>query len=144
MIEKLKKIFYNKRIEYWNGVAGILVFLLAVFVYFFPPGVSNDVDTNNSNNEGIWFDESTPETTYDEMPAPSDNGDTSQSALRYRIEGLLADQGFFKGIPSGEETLDSREAIRQAEIELGLSVDGLPDRTLLRVLRSREGDSQRD
>lgn len=75
------------------------------------------------------------ETTVDE-PAPAD-GAADDPALRFRIETLLFELDYLENPPSAEKTLHGDEAIRAAEIDLGLTVDGLPDITLLRELTAR-------
>ncbi len=56
--------------------------------------------------------------------------------LRFRIEELLVDLGYLNGVPSGEDSFDLTEAIRQAELKHGLPVDGVPDLSLYRKLQS--------
>jgi len=68
--------------------------------------------------------------------APLEQETEIDAGLRYRIEELLVDLGFLQSAPSGEDSFDLTEAIRQAEIELGLPVDGVPDLSLYRKLQS--------
>jgi len=56
--------------------------------------------------------------------------------LRFRIEELLFDLGYLNSPPSGEDSFDLTEAIRQAELKHGLPVDGMPDLSLFRKLQS--------
>lgn len=120
--------FFQDRWAYWGSIASVLGLLFAIWAYFYPPGDSNDIRKTSH-----------PGSTVPKVETPTANSD--EAALRFRIEGLLVELGYLNGVPSGEATLDSREAIRQAEIELGLSVDGKPDLALMRVLQSRKDGS---
>lgn len=71
------------------------------------------------------------------MEPPSSEAPDDDPALRFRIETLLFELDYLENPPSAEKTLDGEEAIRDAEINLGLPVDGLPDVTLLRELKAR-------
>ncbi len=65
----------------------------------------------------------------------------TDTTLRFRIERLLVDLGYMHTQPTGEDTLDSQEAIRRAEMEFGLPADGQPDRSLFRKLEGAKRGS---
>lgn len=70
----------------------------------------------------------------------TDDG-AEDATLRYRIEQLLVDLGYMHTQPTGEDTLDSQEAIRRAEMKFGLPADGQPDKSLYRKLESAKRGS---
>jgi hypothetical protein len=57
--------------------------------------------------------------------------------LRMRIEELLVQLDYFAGPPTGIATIDSDQAIWEAERDFGLEADGVPDKELLRFLSSK-------
>lgn len=70
----------------------------------------------------------------------TDDG-AADATLRFRIEQLLVDLGYMHTQPTGEDTLDSQEAIRRAEMKFGLPADGQPDMSLYRKLEGAKRGS---
>lgn len=66
-------------------------------------------------------------------------GNEGNAGLRKRIEELLVQLDYFDGPASGIETIDSERAIWEAERDLGLDADGMPDKKLWRLLTTKAG-----
>jgi peptidoglycan hydrolase-like protein with peptidoglycan-binding domain len=70
-------------------------------------------------------------------PVSKSDQDAAAASLFFRIESALVELGYLKGPAAGVETIDAREAIRTAELDLGLPADGEPDLQLWRVLEAK-------